>query len=281
MNNPSEGKVDSVLTLDTHFLLLLEAVFFGAFFDDMACLPKFKLELSLSFLDAYAQNRNWQSLATRTICHNSIGQLEQSIEHPNRYAGRCVPSSRNSRRYLMKSDRMSSLFGVLVVVLIALCAITQARAQSNTSASMSDKHFVSEALKGGMAEVQMGQLAEEKAESNDVKNFGRKMVEDHNKLGDQMKQVASQIGVTAPTSPTMLDQVEIKKLSGLSGNDFDQEYIKVMVKDHEQDLKDFKKEADSGNSPSVKDAASQGADVISEHLSMIQQIAQSHNVAAK
>ncbi len=127
----------------------------------------------------------------------------------------------------------------------------------------------------------MGQLAEEKAESNDVKNFGRKMVEDHNKLGDQMKQVASQIGVTAPTSPTMLDQVEIKKLSGLSGNDFDQEYIKVMVKDHEQDLKDFKKEADSGNSPTVKDAASQGADVISEHLSMIQQIAQSHNVAAK
>jgi putative membrane protein len=144
---------------------------------------------------------------------------------------------------------------------------------------MFDKHFVAEALKGGMAEVQMGKLAEEKGSSSDVKNFGRKMVEDHMKLGDQMKQVASQTGVSVPTSPTMMQQVEIKKLSGLSGPDFDQEYIKAMLKAHEEDLKDFKKEADTGKSSVVKNAASQGADVVSSHLDMIKQIAAAHNVA--
>jgi putative membrane protein len=154
-----------------------------------------------------------------------------------------------------------------------------ARAQSDTDANMFDKHFVSEALKGGMAEVQMGQLAEERAESSDVKGFGKKMVDEHTKLGDQMKQVASQIGVTVPTSPTILEQVEIKKLRGLSGSDFDREYIKAMVKAHEDDLKDFKKEADTGKSSAVKDAANHGVDMISNHLSMIQQLAQAHNVA--
>lgn len=175
---------------------------------------------------------------------------------------------------------------VLLIFAILLCSVfifgeMALRAQSGNSASILDKHFVSEALKGGMAEVQMGQLAAEKGESGDVKKFGQKMVADHTKLGDQMKHVADQIGVTVPKSPTMLQQVEIKKLSGLSGDQFDREYIRDMVKDHKQDLKDFKKEADTGKSSLVKEAASQGSDVISDHLSMIEQIAASHNVAGQ
>jgi putative membrane protein len=162
-----------------------------------------------------------------------------------------------------------------------VAVIVTPRAHAATNASMSDKHFVSDALEGGMAEIQMGQLAEEKGSSSDVKNFGRKMVKDHTKLGDQMKQVAQQLGVSVPNSPSMMDQLEIKKLKGLSGSEFDQEYIKDMVKDHQDDLKDFKKEADSGTSPLVKNAASQGADVISEHLAIIQQIAGAHNIALK
>lgn len=68
------------------------------------------------------------------------------------------------------------------------------------------------------------------------------------------------------------------KLKLLSANDFDQAYIKAMAKGNRQDLADFKKEAANGTSPIAKDAASQGAQVISSHLDMIQQIAQSHNV---
>lgn len=168
------------------------------------------------------------------------------------------------------------------VVAVLLCGIAAiALAQSDKDASMGDKHFVSEAFKGGMAEIQMGQLAQQKSNSEDVKNFGKMMVEDHSKLNDQMKGVASQIGVTPPSSPTLLQQAEIKKLRGLSGNEFDQEYIKTMVKDHETDMNDFQKEANDGRSPVVKDAAAQGAKVISHHLMVIRKIALAHNVAAK
>jgi putative membrane protein len=169
-------------------------------------------------------------------------------------------------------------FGILVLVIGA--AVTS-RLRAASDASLMDKHFVSEALKGGMAEVEMGQLAAEKGNSSDVREFGQKMVKDHTQLGDRMKQVASQIGVPVPSDPTMLQQVEIKKLKGLSGDGFDQEYIKTMVKDHTEDLKDFDKEAKTGTSSTVKNAASQGADVVSHHLSMIRQIAQAHNIATK
>ena len=154
-------------------------------------------------------------------------------------------------------------------------------AQSGSDASMGDKHFVSEALKGGQAEVEMGQLASQKGNSSDVKNFGERMVKDHTKMGEEMKTVASEEGITPPTSPTMLQQVEIKKLKGLSGDDFDKEYIKTMVKDHESDLKEFKKESQDGKSPKVKDAATQGAEVISQHLTMIRQVALAHGISTK
>ena len=94
----------------------------------------------------------------------------------------------------MKTLTIHPVLAASIGVLFGLATLAAPRAQSATDASMSDKHFVSEALKGGMAEIQMGRLAQEKGSSRDVKNFGRKMVQDHTKLGDQMKQVASQLG---------------------------------------------------------------------------------------
>lgn len=160
-----------------------------------------------------------------------------------------------------------------------LAVAPRVQAQASSDASIMDKHFVSEALKGGMAEVELGQLAQEKASSEDVKAFGKKMVEEHTKLGDQMKEVAAQVGVTSPSSPTIMEQVVIKKLKGLDGAQFEQEYIKAMLKDHRGDLKDFKKEAETGKSAMVKEAANHGADVVSSHLAMIQEIARAHNIA--
>jgi putative membrane protein len=180
----------------------------------------------------------------------------------------------------MKSLRSSGQ-RILACLVLAAGTATVAGAQNGSDASMGDKHFVSEALKGGQAEVAMGQLAEQKGNSSDVKSFGRRMVKDHTKMGDEMKGVASAEGITLPSSPTIMEQAEIKKLKGLSGDDFDQEYIKTMVKDHESDLNDFKKEAQDGKSAKVKDAANQGAPIISEHLTMIRQIAQAHNISTK
>jgi putative membrane protein len=145
--------------------------------------------------------------------------------------------------------------------------------------SMADQSFVKKALEGGAAEVELGQLAQQKSQSEDVKQFGQKMVQDHTQLGDQMKPIAQQLGVKEPKGPSKKDKELIAKLEALSGPQFDEAYIQAMVKDHKQDLKDFKDAAQTAQNPNVKQAAQQGAGVISQHLQMIQQIARTHNVA--
>jgi putative membrane protein len=148
-----------------------------------------------------------------------------------------------------------------------------------TAQNYNDQAFVSKALEDGSAEVQLGQLAQEKSQSQDVKQFGQKMVSEHSQMGDKwFKPVAKQLGVAEPKGPSKKDQKMIAKLQALSGSDFDNEYIRMMVKDHKQDLKDFKSEAELAQDPNVKQVAQQGVDIISKHLQLIEQIAQAHNV---
>ncbi len=128
-----------------------------------------------------------------------------------------------------------------------------------TGQNFEEKAFVSKALEGGEAEVQLGQLAEQKAQSNDVKQFAQKMVSDHSQMADKwFKPVAKQLGVSNPKGPSKKDKKEIEKLQELSGQDFDRAYIEMMVKDHKQDLKDFKDEAQSAQDPNVKQVARAG-----------------------
>ncbi len=149
-----------------------------------------------------------------------------------------------------------------------------------TSQDFAERAFVSKALEGGAAEVQLGQLAQQKSQSNDVKQFAQKMVSDHNQMADKwFKPVAQQLGVSEPKGPSKKDKKEIAKLQGLSGEEFDREYITMMVKDHQQDLKDFKDEAQVSQNPNVKQIAEQGSTIISQHLQLIEQIAKNHNIA--
>jgi putative membrane protein len=134
--------------------------------------------------------------------------------------------------------------------------------------SSADTTFAMKAAQGGMAEVKLGQLASEKASSPDVKAFGQKMVDDHTKLNDQMKQVASAQNMTLPTDLDAKDQAEYDKLSKLSGADFDKAYMKGMVKDHTTDIKEFQKEANSGKDPQLKQLASTALPILQSHLQM-------------
>jgi putative membrane protein len=178
----------------------------------------------------------------------------------------------------MTGRRIGQLAGAACLLVLTI-GPSGAIAQGD-KASAADKKFVKEVMQGGMAEVELGQLATQKAQSADVKQFGQKMVDDHTKLNDQMKPVASQLGITPPASLDMKHKAISTKLNKLSGDEFDKAYIKAMIKDHQKDVAEFQKEASTGSSAQVKDAASQGEPVISEHLKMIRQIAQAHNVDA-
>jgi putative membrane protein len=131
-----------------------------------------------------------------------------------------------------------------------------------------DKKFLQDAAMGGMAEVAMGKLAAEKGSTDAVKQFGQKMVDDHTKTNDELKQVASAQSITIPGALDSRHQSRIDKLSKLSGAAFDKAYAKAQVKDHEEDLRAFQDEAQNGNNSAVKDFANKTLPTLQEHLTM-------------
>ena len=143
---------------------------------------------------------------------------------------------------------------------------------------MEDKMFLRKAAEAGIAEVKLGQLAAQKASSDDVKAFGQKMVDDHTKLNNQMAQVADSLGVMLPKSMNKEDQAEYDKLNGLSGNDFDTEYLSLMVKDHHKDLHEFRIEAASRADQTLHDAVVQAETIIHDHTVMIDKLARAKGI---
>jgi putative membrane protein len=137
-----------------------------------------------------------------------------------------------------------------------------------------DKAFVKKALEGNMAEVQMGQLALQKSNDDQVKQFAQRMVDDHGKMLEQMKPAAQQMGVKVPDGPSKGEMKNMDKMKALSGDAFDQAYIKDMVKDHKKDDSEFKQEAQSTQNPQLKQMVIQSDQMIESHLQQIQQIAQ-------
>lgn len=158
-------------------------------------------------------------------------------------------------------------------------SMNSTQTQDPTVANMQDKAFLQNAMEGGMAEVQLGQLAAQKASSNDVKQFGQKMVDDHTKLNDQMKPIAQQLGLKPPQQPSKKDRALMARLQSMSGTEFDNAYIEAMVKDHKKDLDDFKTEASQTQNPQLQQAVQQGGQLIVQHLQIIEQIAQNHNLS--
>lgn len=135
-----------------------------------------------------------------------------------------------------------------------------------------DTKFALAAAQGGFAEVQMGQLAAQKATNPEVKAFGQQMVDDHTKANDQLKQVASSEDMTLPDSMGPKEQTEYTKLQNLSGAQFDHAYVHAMVKDHEEDVKEFHKEANTGKDPQIKNFASTTLPILQGHLDKIKGI---------
>jgi putative membrane protein len=146
-------------------------------------------------------------------------------------------------------------------------------ASGSSQLSAADQTFVKKAAQGGMAEVELGKLATQKASSEDVKKFGQRMVDDHTKANDQLKQIAGNKGVTLPTDLDSKDQALKDRLSKLDGEKFDQAYMKNMVRDHTKDVSEFRKESTSGKDSDLKSFASQTLPTLEDHLKEAKNIA--------
>ncbi|MBS1797441.1 MAG: DUF4142 domain-containing protein [Acidobacteria bacterium] len=135
-----------------------------------------------------------------------------------------------------------------------------------------DSAFLTEAAQGGMAEVMLGRLAASKAQNPDVKKFGQRMVDDHTKANNELKELAVKKNFTLPTDVNAKQKSLMDKLEGLSGADFDKAYVDAMVDDHEEDVDDFKDEAENGKDADVKAWAAKTVPTLQSHLDMIKGI---------
>jgi putative membrane protein len=167
---------------------------------------------------------------------------------------------------------MKSLI-VSALILIPACSVYAADKPDNPDAA-----FYKHAAQGGLAEVELGDLARHKSSNMDVKEFGAMMVKDHSAANDKLKAVAASKNITLPAHLSVGERAEKGKLELLSGDTFDKSYIKGMIKDHQEDIAEFNKEADSGQDPDAVAFAKATLPTLKEHLAKIQSIAASAGV---
>ena len=145
-----------------------------------------------------------------------------------------------------------------------------------------DNKFLKDAAIGAMVEVELGKIAVQKASSDAVKQFAQKMVDDHTKANEELRQIAITTNINVPDALDSKHQSRVDKLSKLSGTEFDRAYIKDQLKDHQQDVKEFQNEAENGNREAVKNFASKTLPMLQEHLNMAKDLnKQKDNTAMK
>jgi putative membrane protein len=137
---------------------------------------------------------------------------------------------------------------------------------SEAHAAMTDLAFALDAARLGMAEIKLGKLAADSGSSQAVKTFGTRMVAEQTKAGDKLKEAAALEHITLPADLAARDQATYDRLSKLSGADFDRAYAQDMVKDHQQDLQVFDREAKRGKDAAIRGFASETVPMIQQHL---------------
>lgn len=151
--------------------------------------------------------------------------------------------------------------------------VAAAKAQVNPTLSTTDATFLTTGARGGMAEVQLGQLAGRNAGSAAIRRFGQHMVEDHGRANAEMMALAQQKQITPPSGIGAEQQQIHDNLVTLRGRAFDRAYAKAMVEDHEEDLRLYREEAQSGTDPDVKAFAARQIPTLEAHLRMAQRLA--------
>lgn len=155
----------------------------------------------------------------------------------------------------------SAVLGIVALVTIVFGA-----------AALKDERFVLEAGQGGLTEVALARLALERSENEEVRRFAQMMIDDHTAANAELMQIASSKNMTMPTEMNEKQRKTMEKLNGLSGAQFDREYMRQMVKDHEATVKLFEREADRGTDADLKAFAAKTLPNLREHLQMARSI---------
>jgi putative membrane protein len=131
--------------------------------------------------------------------------------------------------------------------------------------------FIQKAIAGNLAEIKVGELAQQKGASEGVRHFGTVLEQDHSAANQQAMTAASSMGVTPPAKPGRMEQAEYRLLASLSGSAFDKAFVKAMVKDHKKDIAEYKKEAKASNSAAAS-YAQRSLPTLKKHLQLAESL---------
>jgi putative membrane protein len=162
----------------------------------------------------------------------------------------------------------------MLALLILIAPLAAARADSNP-----DGTFFKKAAEGGIAEVDAGNLAQQKGNNQPVKDFGAMMVKDHSAINDKLQALAGAKNISLPSSASTGEMATKAKLDVLSGDSFDSAYIKSQIKGHRMAIALFKKEIDAGQDPDAKAFAGATLPTLRMHLRTIKTIAANEGLA--
>lgn len=159
---------------------------------------------------------------------------------------------------------------LLIVFAIGSALFAAGCAPATNPANTSE--FVAEAAAGGMAEVQLASLALTRSQNPEVKEFAKRMIDDHSKANDELKPIAASKSILLPKDLSATEKSLSDKLSKLNGAEFDKEYVNARVADHEKDVKAFQTQAQTGTDTDVRAFAAKTLPTLQQHLQMIQAI---------
>jgi putative membrane protein len=167
--------------------------------------------------------------------------------------------------------------GTLLALMLAIPVLPAAA----FAASNPDASFYKHAAEGGIAEVEAGRMAQDKGNSQQVKDFGAMMVKDHSAANDKLQSIAASKNITLPTSSSVGQMAAKAKLDVLSGATFDKSYVKGQVAAHRETIALFRKEISSGQDADAKAFASATLPTVRSHLKAITAIAADLGVKIK
>ena len=173
----------------------------------------------------------------------------------------------NIRHYISAGSAAAVCLGFL-----AFQAANGAESEKRGQLTASEYKFVTEAVQGGTTEVTLGQLAVEKAVDPEVRKFGERMVQDHQKANQELTDLITKKGAALPETTPKKEERTVEKLRGLTGADFDRAYVKAMVSDHKKDVKEFQKQAEKAEDPELKNWVTKTLPTLQEHLTIVQSL---------
>jgi putative membrane protein len=145
--------------------------------------------------------------------------------------------------------------------------------------SRQDRGFVHDAAIGGMAEVEEGKIAQQQAQNSAVKDFAKKMVDDHSQASEKLKSLAQAKGVQIPADLDKSHKSDNDKL--MKSKNFDRDYVRAQVKDHDKTVKLFEKEVKSGEDAELKRFATDTLPILQQHQKMAHDLDQQQRNASR